>query len=191
MNSFDKTKAQKALFSSQSAHGYDSESESTFKRTNCSRGTKKGRKRQNEEDSGLRSKFLFEGVLQEVYNLQMENAELRRMVVENVNPPHVAEQILLECESLPVDIFLPTSAMNDDELVEEQSNEDDGENGDKHEASKPGRKSPRSLSSLEGDTTSKTTEESKFEPYYRTLELEFETDKNEFLVEAFSRGYAY
>ena len=190
MNSFEEAKSQKVLFSSQSAYDYDSESENTFKRTNCTRKTK-GRKRQNEEDSGLRSKFLLEGIRQEVYNLQMENTELRKIVMENVDPPHVAEQILLECESLPVDIFLPASTMNDDELVEEQSIEDDGEDRDKHQALKPGRKSPRSLPSLETDTTSKTTEESKCEYYYRTLELEFESDKNEFLVEAFSRGYAY
>lgn len=114
MNYQEERKFEKVLFSS--ASGYDSGSEDTFKRSNC------GRRRRGQTDrseSSLRDKFMLEEVHQELSQLQMENAELRQIVIEKIEPPQLAEKILRDCEAPTIDIFLPCIVMENDEAKDE------------------------------------------------------------------------
>jgi len=196
------------LFSSLSANDDYSESESTCKRTNCRR---KSRKNNDDDDlPGMRSKFMLEGVRQELYNLQLENVELRRVVMDNVDPPEVAERILRNCEAPPIDIFLPSIVLEDEEEKRRfDEDDDDVENPKSEDASykrklktkQKGKKnsssrslSSRSSSSIEKKRKSKSKkhQQEKCESDYKAvLEMNFELDNNEFLVEAFRKGYAY
>ena len=92
-------------------------SEKTDKRNNVRR-----KSRGNAKVTGVRSKFFIESIRQELFHLQQENALLRRIVIAQINPPSLAEQILLECESPPVDIFLRSSiVMEEDETKADES----------------------------------------------------------------------
>mmetsp|Transcript_10444 Transcript_10444/g.13212 ORF Transcript_10444/g.13212 Transcript_10444/m.13212 type:complete len:201 (+) Transcript_10444:79-681(+) len=92
----------------------DAKSEKTDKRNNLANDERKSRKNR----TGIRSKFILEGIRQELYHLQRENEVLRRIVQERVQPIELAESILLECESPPVDIFLRSSILMEDETKE-------------------------------------------------------------------------
>lgn len=180
--SFLQSKIDQVLFSSATSCGYESESDCTYKRTNCGRrkGGPKGQK--DEPDSGLRFKFMLEGIRQELYQLQRENADLRNIVVDNVEP-EAAEHILRDCEAPPVDIFLPTSLMEDDEEKEVQDDEIHA-----NRSSLIPQKSKTSHDKIKNESKSNSPQN---ESHCRSFELNFEQDKEEFLAEAFQRGYAY
>jgi hypothetical protein len=82
-------------------------------------------KKKNRKLTGVRSKFILEGIRQELYHLQRENEKLRKIVKTRIHPSDVAEQILLECEYPPVDIFLRSSILTEEEetTVGEQQEE--------------------------------------------------------------------
>lgn len=94
-------------------------SEKTDKRHNLRRKSKG-----NTKVSGVRSKFFIESIRQELFHLQQENEILRKIVIAQINPPSLAEQILRECESPPVDIFLRSSmVMEEDETKADESDD--------------------------------------------------------------------
>ena len=107
-----------ALFSAES----DDSSAKTFKKSNrriCRKGISSDKSR-----SGMRYKFMLEGVRQEFYDLQKENAYLRKVVMDNIMPRGIAEKILNTTESPPADIFLRSSILLDkeDECISEEEN---------------------------------------------------------------------
>lgn len=106
----------------------------TDKRNNL-RGRRKSR---NNAESGIRSKFVLEGVRQELYHLQQENEQLRRIIMQRIDPPDLAEQILLDCQSPPVDIFLGSS------MLMEEDETKYGEDETKHEETESYEPSPAS-----------------------------------------------
>ncbi len=75
--------------------------------------------------SNIRSKFLLEAVRQELHDLQRENELLRIIVRERIRPLDLAEEILAQAEAPPVDIYLKSSILMDDEgqFEEEESNQ--------------------------------------------------------------------
>jgi len=76
----------------------------------------------NKFRSNIRSKFLLEAVRQELLDLQRENEMLRIIVREHIRPLDLAEEILAQAEAPPVDIYLKSSILMDDEdqFVEEE-----------------------------------------------------------------------
>ena len=106
----------------------------TDKRNNLRRR----RKNRNNQVSGIRSKFVLEAVRQELYHLQQENEQLRSIIMHRINPPDLAEQILLDCQSPPVDIFLRSS------ILMEEDETKYGEDETKHEETESYEPSPAS-----------------------------------------------
>jgi hypothetical protein len=67
---------------------------------------------------------MLEGVRQELHDLQRQNAYLREVVMNNITPREIAVEILNTVESPPVDIFLRSSILldNEDECISEEDN---------------------------------------------------------------------
>ena len=106
-----------ALFSCES----DDCSAKTFKKSNrrINRAVSSHDKR-----SDVRYKFMLEGIRQELYQLQQQNAFLRKIVINSIMPRELAEEILVCAESPKVDIFLGSSILSDrvDECISEDEN---------------------------------------------------------------------
>jgi len=75
---------------------------------------KKSNRRLGRKESKGRTKFMMEGVRQELCDLQRENEILRMLVREYIAPMEVAERILAEAEAPPVDIYLRSSVLMDE-----------------------------------------------------------------------------
>ena len=75
---------------------------------------KKSNRRINRRERKGRTKFMLEGVREELYNLQRENEILRRLVQENIKPLELAESILTAAEAPPVDVYLHSSVLMDE-----------------------------------------------------------------------------
>ena len=78
---------------------------------------------------GIRSKFVLEGARQELYHLQQENEQLRTIIMQRIEPPELAEKILLECQSPPVDIFLSSNML----MEEDETKHEEGEKKEESE----------------------------------------------------------
>ncbi len=176
----------------------DSKSVKTDKRNNLAH-----RRKKNKKITGIRSKFILEGTRQELYHLQRENEVLRRIIQERIQPIELAESILLECESPPVDIFLRSSM-----LTEYETKEGDESNSghDAVKSTKSPSTSPAHLTrvGLEIETLrppvpikelyipeppKKNSSEDK---RYIMEKMQFvEKDKSEYLVDAFTGEFAY
>ena len=76
---------------------------------------KKSNRRMAQGGSKRRTKFLLEGVRQELYDLQRENERLRLLVRQYIAPLDLAEEILAKAEAPPVDIYLRSSVLMDEE----------------------------------------------------------------------------
>lgn len=73
--------------------------------------------------SGLRSKYMLEGIYIELLRLKDENEQLRKIVQEHIKPIHIAIEILREVEEPVNDIFLESSILLDD-LIEFEEEDD-------------------------------------------------------------------
>lgn len=89
-------------------------SAATDKRNNRRRQLKRN-SRKSRNTGGVRSKFLLEGIRQELFHLQRENDTLRNIVIARIEPASLAEDILRTCESPPVDVFLRSTMLMEEE----------------------------------------------------------------------------
>lgn len=94
--------------------------------------TEKKSNRRGRQEYKRRTKFMLEGVRQELYDLQRENKALRLMVKEHIKPLNLAERILVESEAPPVDMFLMSSVLMDDEQQYAMSKVSEEETRNRH-----------------------------------------------------------
>ena len=108
---------------------------------------KKSNKRSNTHNSGAgskrRNKFLFDGVRQELLDLQRENEQLKILIWERIKPLQLAEMVLKDAEAPSIDIYLQSSVLMDeaDACIQESHAESRVKNDNK-DKKKP--KSPNS-----------------------------------------------
>jgi hypothetical protein len=75
---------------------------------------KKSNRPRNIHGSKRRNKFMFDGLRQELRDLQRENETLKMIVREKIQPIEVAQMVLKVAEAEPVDIFLTSSILMDE-----------------------------------------------------------------------------
>lgn len=95
-------------------------SQSKFDDDECTYRTCNSRPRK----SGLRSKFMLEGIKLELMRLKRQNEQLRKIVREHIKPIDVAIDILKRSEVPIKDIFLQSSILLDDQREFEEDGED-------------------------------------------------------------------
>lgn len=173
--------------------------------TDCDGSTKTDKrnnlksKSKSKKNAGVRSKFFLEGIRQELYALQQENEQLRRVIMQCITPPELAEKILLECESPPVDIFLRSSMMMEEE--EEETKEGESELPSRVENNSNHRVSAIKIGEeIEIVKTAVPVEElvvpCTYDRYddkhkYSDRSNEFGSDEAQCLVDAFTSEFAY
>ena len=140
---------------------------------------KKSNTRKNRPKSKRRNKFLLEGVRQELLNLQRENEYLRILIRERIRPIDLAEKILAEAEAPPVDIYLKSSVLMDEEKEYIENHAGVRENMKKGDADLLGKKQdsiPRVLSLKNVRKVTRTSVDCQIEeakdPSYHSGEIE-------------------
>lgn len=150
------------------------------------------------KSSGVRSKFFLEGIRQELYHLQKENELLREIVMNRIYPKSLAEEILCECESPPIDIFLRSSIlMEDDESNDVESDISMNQSNDNNNNNNM--RMGQEIEIIEKDAPVKELlvpcQEEKFKIRNRyidrTMKIDSESDGDQFLVDAFTSNFAY
>ena len=184
-------------FASSITHNDDNESAKTDKIHNLRRGRRKSRR-----ITGVRSKFILEAMRQELYHLQTENEKLRKIVIQRVNPVELAESILLECESPPVDIFLRSSMVMEEDETKGGEEEESYVTPTVPKNLKASKSLPRIGHEMEPlrvpikellipETKGRDDRSTKSYIVERSFEFDIDKDEAQCLVEAFAGEFAF